>query len=121
NMAEHRGCAGYRIPGETADGQPFLRVDESQLRAPHGLLVNGRGQRFVDECAPGDELFRALERRDCHTGEAANLPAYHLFDSQLLRRRGYGPATPGVTAPSWMITAPDMPTLAQHLDIDPAA
>jgi succinate dehydrogenase/fumarate reductase flavoprotein subunit len=120
---ENRGvCWGwpaYKIPGETiAEGTPLIRTCLVERTLPHLILVNAKGERFVDESLPYHTILKALIQRD-DTGRFVNLPAYHIFDGQFREKYAFGPLAPGMPLPDWVETAPTPEALARQIGIDP--
>ncbi|WP_321816081.1 MULTISPECIES: FAD-dependent oxidoreductase [unclassified Paraburkholderia] len=86
-------------------GAPTLNVaGEEKQRAlfvernlPGCVIVNGLGQRFVDEAAPYSEFIYAMYRDHAKTG--ACLPAWMIFDARFRKRYPCGPIMPGSMMP----------------------
>lgn len=130
-MAEDRGaeignegvCWGwpaYIIPGEELEeGGPIVRSGLTERALPHMIVVNSKGQRFVDETLPYHSILKDLIKRD-GSGEFANMPAYHLFDQQFRDKYSFGPIRPGEPAPDWVNCLQSVEELAGALGIDAA-
>ncbi|WP_322047585.1 FAD-dependent oxidoreductase [Paraburkholderia sp. J67] len=102
--------AGERAGGtlalmEHVWGAPTLRVaGEEKQRAlfvernlPGCVIVNGLGQRFIDEAAPYSEFVYAMYRDHARTG--ACLPAWMIFDARFRKRYPCGPIMPASMMP----------------------
>ena len=66
-------------------------------RHPHSLVVNGRGERFVNESCSYDDFGKAMIADQLRTG--ANLPCWMVFDAQYRERYGCGAIVPGSVMP----------------------
>lgn len=102
--------AGERAGGalalmEHVWGAPTLRVaGEEKQRAlfvernlPGCVIVNGLGQRFVNEAAPYSEFVPAMYRDHAKTG--ACMPAWMIFDARFRKRYPCGPIMPASMMP----------------------
>lgn len=86
-------------------GAPTLFVPkEEKYRAmfierslPGCLVVNGRGERFVNESCPYPEFQQAMYAEHGRTGAA--IPAWIVFDAQFRRKYPIGPLAPGEAVP----------------------
>lgn len=103
-----------------ADGNVFQWQVNSERVKPHTILVNGRGERFVNEGANYNALGAAFHVIDVNTYTYVNHPAYMLFDSEYFRRYGHGGRTFGEEI-EWAVKADTIEELAEKLGIDPAA
>ncbi len=70
---------------------------------PGCVLVNRRGQRFVDEAAPYSDIVYAMYADNEKTG--ANLPAWLIFDAEFRRKYPMGPLLPGMVRPDKSLPA----------------
>jgi len=112
------GWPAYKIPGETiVEGTPLIRTCLVERTLPHLILVNAKGERFVDESLPYHTILKALLQRD-DGGRFINLPAYHVFDGQFREKYAFGPLAPGMPLPDWVDTAPTPEALARKIGID---
>lgn len=66
-------------------------------RHPHSLVVNKRGERFVNESCSYDDFGKAMIADQLRTG--ANLPCWMVFDAQYRAKYGCGPVMPGSVMP----------------------
>jgi len=98
-------------------------------RHPHSLVVNGRGERFVNESCSYDDFGKAMIANQLSTG--ANLPCWMVFDAQYRERYGCGGILPGSVMPdsqvpdSWwdayFFRASTLETLASKIGVPPEA
>jgi 3-oxosteroid 1-dehydrogenase len=97
------------------DGQRFMHV--GNLPKPHCILVDRRGERFVDESVSYMELGQTLYRR--------GLPAWAVFDARHRRNYQWGTTPPGVVPKAWLRSgylkrATSLDELASLCDMDGA-
>ena len=112
------GWPAYVVPGESLpDGVPLVRTSLVERALPHLVVVNARGERFVDESLPYHSILKALVTRD-DSGEFPNMPAWHVFDQQFREKYAFGPVAPGQPTPDWMHCHPDIPSLAAAIGVD---
>jgi 3-oxosteroid 1-dehydrogenase len=114
------GWPAYVIPGESLpEGVPLVRTSLVERALPHLVVVNARGERFVDESLPYHTILKRLVMRD-DNGAFPNLPAWHVFDQQFRDKYAFGPVAPGQETPDWMHCHPDIASLAEATGIDAA-
>ena len=102
------------------DGSPLYVVYERAK--PHAILVDGDGQRYVNEAASYMEVGQAMYDRNA---SAAAIPSWWIMDSRHRRRYMWGFTPGGVTPRKWissgyMIKADSTEELARQCGIDPA-
>jgi 3-oxosteroid 1-dehydrogenase len=68
---------------------------------PGCILVNKKGQRFVNEASPYTQVVLAMYAAD--KPEAPSVPAYMIFDAEYRRKYPMGPFLAGAQQPDWMI------------------
>ncbi len=120
NRSKCWGWPGYLVPGEqTSEGKPLVRTALFERTLPHLILVNGSGERFVDESLPYHEILKALIARD-DEGGFVNQPAFHVFDAQYREKYAFGPVAPGMPLPDWIVSGDTPEDLARYAGIDPA-
>lgn len=105
-----------RLPGE--DRARMLFTERSM---PGCILVNRRGERFVNESVAYTTAVQAMYEND-------NLPCYAIFDSRYRREYPFGPLLPGGMHLDWMqpgklrgewlSRASSLPALAGQLGVD---
>jgi 3-oxosteroid 1-dehydrogenase len=86
-------------------GAPTLHVlKEEKFRAlfverslPGCLVVNSRGERFVNESCPYPEFQQAMYADHARSGAA--IPAWIVFDAEFRRKYPIGPLPPGEAVP----------------------
>jgi succinate dehydrogenase/fumarate reductase flavoprotein subunit len=112
------GWPTYMIPGEQrTDGFPLVRTTLVERGLPHSIIVDRRGERFVDESAPYHRILKVLLERDAQGFR--HLPAWQIFDQQFRDRYAFGPVAAGQPAPDWLRRFDSLARLAEALGIDP--
>ncbi|MFN8627655.1 MAG: FAD-binding protein [Candidatus Binatia bacterium] len=111
------------VPGE--DRARMLVIEKS---LPGGILVNRRGERFVNEALPYVDVVNAIYAN--HKTGAGCVPAYLIFDADFRRKYPCGPLLPGSQRPDWSLPkrlkehylkkADSLDGLARRLGIDAA-
>lgn len=66
--------------------EPFFHVGERAY--PSAMMVNGAGQRFVNESAPYIDVVHKIYEQ--HSEETPHLPAYFIFDQRYRTRYLFG-------------------------------
>jgi 3-oxosteroid 1-dehydrogenase len=84
------------VPGE---GRARMLVIEKGL--PGCILVNKRGERFVNEAAPYIDIVNAMH--DKNTRDAPCIPAYMVFDAGYRRKYPFGPFLQSAQQPDWAL------------------
>lgn len=116
-------------------GAPTMSVPkEDKFRAifverslPGCMVVNARGERFVNESCPYPEFQQAMYADHERTGAA--IPAWIVFDADFRRKYPIGPLAPGEALPdsrlrrSWLNQlywkADTLEALAQQIGVEP--
>ncbi len=93
---------------------------------PGSIMVNTRGQRFMNEAAPYNEAGQAMYA--ANSTEASCIPAYLIFDGVYRKKYPCGPMMPGSAAPDSTLhrayegdffhKADTLEELAKKIDID---
>lgn len=107
-----------KLPGE--DRARMLFTERSM---PGCILVNQRGERFVNESVAYTTAVQAMYDGD-------NLPCFAIFDSRYRREYPFGPLLPGgmhldwlqprVARGDWLRRAPTLEELARQIGVDGA-
>ncbi|MBS0580694.1 MAG: FAD-dependent oxidoreductase [Proteobacteria bacterium] len=114
------GWPTYMIPGEKrTGGLPLVRTSLVERGLPHSIIVDRRGERFVDESAPYHRILKVLLEREAQGFR--HLPAWQVLDQQFLDKYPFGPVMAGQPAPEWLHRFESLPQLAAGLGIDAAA
>ncbi len=84
------------VPGEA---QARMLVIEKAL--PGSILVNKRGERFVNEAAPYIDVVNIMYEKN--KPEAPCVPAYLVFDGNFRKKYPCGPMLQASQQPDWML------------------
>jgi 3-oxosteroid 1-dehydrogenase len=110
-------------PSIPLSGGPFFCLAERSL--PGCILVNGAGQRFVNESAPYVDAVHAMY--DGHAEGSPHIPAWLIIDQRYRNRYVFAGLPPRRPLPRrWyaagaVYRAPAIPELAEQVGVDPAA
>jgi 3-oxosteroid 1-dehydrogenase len=110
-------------PSIPLPGGPYFCLAERNL--PGCVLVNGAGQRFVNESAPYVDAVHAMY--EGNTAQNPHIPAWLVFDQRYRDRYVFAGLPPHRPLPRrWyaagaVFRAPDLAELADAIGIDPAA
>lgn len=114
-------------PTTVVPGEPHARILVIEKSLPGSILVNRKGQRFVNEAAPYIDVVNAMYRAGGDGGPA--VPAYLVFDADYRRKYPVGPVLQGSQQPDWALPralrgyfkrADTIEGLAAQLGVDPA-
>jgi 3-oxosteroid 1-dehydrogenase len=107
-------------PSIPLSGGPYFCLSERNL--PGCVMVNGAGQRFVNESAPYVDAVHAMY--DGHTPENPHIPAWLVFDQRYRDRYVFAGLPPGRPLPRrWyaagaVVEADDLAGLASAAGVD---
>src|SRR5699024_10027056 len=107
--------------GATYDGQPSGRMGNVEATLPGSIVVNSKGERFVNEALNYHDFARVFGNIDPDTAEFANLPAYLIMDADFVSKypvAGHPVFDNDKDAPEWMVRAGGIDKLANELGID---
>ncbi|HPO20711.1 MAG TPA: FAD-binding protein, partial [Rubrivivax sp.] len=102
-MAHSWGAPTLFVPKEEKYRTLFI-----ERSLPGCLVVNARGERFVNESCPYPEFQQAMYAEHARMGGA--IPAWIVFDAEFRRKYPIGPLAPGEAVPdsrlrkSWLNT-----------------
>jgi hypothetical protein len=84
-------------------------------------MVNGRGERFVNESTNYHDLGKAFHHFDPGSYGYRNLPCYTVFDDDFRSQYAlFLSVTPSDPDPAWLTVADTLADLADALDLPPA-
>jgi 3-oxosteroid 1-dehydrogenase len=115
-MNEAWWIVGSKLPNGVSVSHTF------DITKPHSIMVDGRGQRYVDEAMAYMELG---QRMYAHNDHAKAIPSWAIIESRHRNRYGWGIAMPGQTPQEWFDTgymkrAATLAELANQCGIEPA-
>jgi hypothetical protein len=119
-MTEAWWCPSVLVPGEEYDGRQLNRGDFATRSLPHSIIVNRRGQRFVNEAQNYNDLMKPFFTFDPFTYERPNLPAYLILDQSYIEKYVLLTFIPGMPIPDWIPRAPTLAELADKIGVDGA-
>ena len=108
------------VPGEEYEGRPLSRFLAAERSAPHTIMVNRAGRRFVNEGAPYNDIGRVFHHFDPSSYSFANLPCWAVFDAQYRRRYPVLGALPGSPDPEWLTREETLEGVAARVGIEAA-
>ncbi len=117
NMSEAWWVPAMAVPGEEIDGAPLHRLLIGERANPHSLMVDQRGRRFTDEAQNYNDLGRELQSFDAATMSFPRVPCWIVVDRQFRSRYPLGPVQPEAPDPPWLITEPDLASLAGRIGV----
>jgi len=134
NMSEAWWAPAMEVPGETIDDAPFFRILFTDCAQPGGIVVDSRGDRFVDEAVNYSDFGRAFHRFDAGGYAFHSTSSWLIFDA---RRRAGRPlagdtvwtldpagsqsaGTVPESDPSWLVRANTLAGLAEAIGLPPA-
>jgi succinate dehydrogenase/fumarate reductase flavoprotein subunit len=117
NMGEAWWGPATGLPGEEYEGRPLARQIKER-NAPHAIVVNRFGDRFVDEAANYNDMAKALFHQDATGFGPRNLPAWVVFDQQYRSRYSVLTCRAADPTPEWLACEPTLADLAATVGID---
>ena len=82
------------------EGEDRARMLFSERSMPGCIMVNRRGQRFVNESVAYTTAVQAMYRGA--DGHASNLPCFAIFDARYRQNYPFGPLLPRAMRMDWM-------------------
>ena len=119
NMNETWWYPASSVPGEVYDGRPLARFVGVERTAPHSIMVNRFGQRFVNEAGNYNDLGKSFFSFDVNEYSPRNLPSWVVFDRQYRSRYPVSTCRPGDPDPDWLHVHDTLEGLALQTGIDP--
>jgi 3-oxosteroid 1-dehydrogenase len=90
-------------PVTVVPGEERARMLVIEKGLPGCILVNKRGERFVNEASPYIDIVNAIYAKNAP--DAATVPAYMVFDGTYRRKYPFGPFLQAGQQPDWMLPA----------------
>ena len=107
-----------KIPGEEYEGNPAIRFAVTELTKPGSIMVNRKGQRFVNEACNYNDLGRSFFQFDPQTFDYPNREAWIIFHQAYLDKYPVLTRYPGDPLPNWMIQGATLRALAEQIGVD---
>jgi succinate dehydrogenase/fumarate reductase flavoprotein subunit len=118
NMNEAWWYPASHVPGEEYEGRPLARFVGVERTAPHSIIVDRFGQRFVNEAANYNDMQKAFFSFDANEYSTRHLPCWVVFDRQYRSRYSVVTARPGDPDPDWLPVHDTIEGLAHRVGID---
>jgi hypothetical protein len=106
------------IPGEEYDGRQLYRGDFAIRSLPHSIIVNRKGERFVNEALNYNDMMKPFFTFDPVSYDRPNLPAWLIVDQNYRDKYMLVTLLPGMKSPDWLPRANSLDELAQQIGID---
>ncbi len=119
NMNETWWYPASSLPGEEYEGRPLARFVGVERTAPHSIMVDRFGRRFVNEAANYNDMQKAFFSFDANEYSTRHLPCWVVFDRQYRSRYPVVTARPGDPDPDWLSVHDNLEGLAGKVGIDP--
>lgn len=119
NMSEAWWMPLLQVPGESADDRPLYRALISERGLPGSIIVNRRGQRFVNEAHNYNDVSKAFHTFDPVAYDWPNIPAWLVFDNRFRTRYALATIMPGEPVPNWVARCDTLRSLAEQIGVDP--
>jgi 3-oxosteroid 1-dehydrogenase len=88
-------------PVVVVPGEPRPRVMIAEKGLPASLIVNQRGERFMNEAAPYNDMVQRMYA--ANAPDAPSIPAYFIFDRSYRWKYATGPLYPAFMQPDWTL------------------
>jgi 3-oxosteroid 1-dehydrogenase len=119
NMNETWWYPASSVPGEQYDGRTLARFVGVERTAPHGIIVDRFGSRFVNEAANYNDMQKAFFSFDANQYAQRHLPCWVVFDHQYRSRYPVVGTRPGEPDPEWLLVDDTLEGLGRRVGIDP--
>jgi len=119
NMTEAWWYPASSVPGDTYEGVGLNRFVATERTAPHCIVVNEDGLRFVNEAANYNDMMKSFFHFDERSYRWRNLPCWAIMDGQYRQRYSIASIRPGSPDPEWLPSAPSVDELAVLIGVDP--
>jgi 3-oxosteroid 1-dehydrogenase len=119
NMNETWWYPASSLPGEQYEGRPLARFVGVERSAPHSIIVDRFGDRFVNETANYNDMQKAFFSFDANQYSTRHLPCWVVFDRQYRSKYPVVTTRPGDPDPEWLPVHDTVEGLADLVGIDP--
>lgn len=120
NMCEAWWMPSTYVPGDEYEGRPYSNLCVAERTAPHCILVNRRGRRFVNEAATYNEVVKPFFNVNENGVGYRNLPCWAVSDSQYREKYTLMAVSPADPDPEHFFKDDTLEGLAVKLGVDPA-
>jgi succinate dehydrogenase/fumarate reductase flavoprotein subunit len=118
NMNEAWWYPAVHVPGDRYEDRPLARFVGVERTAPHSIIVNRFGERFVNEAANYNDMQKAFFSFDANEYSSRHLPCWVVFDHQYRSRYPVVTARPTDADPDWLAVHDTLGGLAASVGID---
>lgn len=119
NMNEAWWYPAGAVTGEEYEGRQLARFIAVERTAPHSIIVDRFGRRFVNEAANYNDMQKAFFAYDANEAAPRHLPCWVIFDHQYRSRYPVITLRPGAPDPDWLSVSETLGGLAAKTGIDP--
>ncbi len=119
NMNEAWWYPAASVPGESYEDRPLARFVGVERTAPHSIIVDRFGSRFVNEAANYNDMQKAFFSFDANQYSTRHLPCWVVFDHQYRSRYPVVSTRPSDPDPDWLAAHATVEGLAAKVGIDP--
>ena len=119
NMNETWWYPAASLPGEQYDDRPLARFIGVERTAPHSIIVDRFGDRFVNEAGNYNDMQKAFFSFDVNEYTTRHLPSWVVLTSSTGPGTRWPPSRPGQPDPSWLAVHHTLEGLAHKVGIDP--
>jgi 3-oxosteroid 1-dehydrogenase len=88
-------------PVAVVPGEDRARMLIIEMSMPGGMIVNSKGERFLNESLPYTDIVDAIYAN--HGPDASCVPAWLVFDATYRRRYPVGPVLQSALRPDWSL------------------
>ena len=119
NMHEVWWMPSTAVPGEEYENRQYSQLCIGERTAPHSILVNRSGKRFVNEACTYNEVVKPFFNVNENGTGFKNHPCWAISDTQFRANYTLMTVSPGDPDPEWLIKADTLEGLAAKIDVDP--
>jgi len=88
-------------PVTVVPGEPHARILVVEKSLPHSILVDRRGERFVNEATTYTDVVTAIYEKNAPEG--TSVPCFLVFDASFRKNYPCGPLLQSSQQPDWML------------------
>ncbi|UCF57133.1 MAG: FAD-dependent oxidoreductase [Deltaproteobacteria bacterium] len=118
NMSEVWWMPSTHVPGDEFEGRPYSNLCIAERTAPHCILVNRQGRRFVNEAATYNEVVKPFFNVNENGTGYRNLPCWAISDSQYREKYTLMAVSPEDPDPDYFFKADTLEDLAKKIGVD---
>lgn len=119
NMSEAWWYPAAAVPDDLYEGRQLARFLAVERTAPHSIIVDRFGQRFVNEAANYNDMQKGWFGFDANEASPRHIPCWVVFDEQFRSRYPVVNVRPGAPDPDWLVVDATVEGLGARAGIDP--